>query len=93
MNINSFVSNLFSDDFELIFLANRWFNSTGLMKHIDSLGHTYVLRMKQNIKVFYFDKNKGPMFGKFYKTCLDTNIVLSNTKKFKLQTLNILIIL
>ncbi len=31
----SYVSNLFPDDFELIFLANRWFNSTGLMKHED----------------------------------------------------------
>ena len=64
----SYVSNLFPNDFELIFLADRWFNSTGLMKHIDSLGHTYVLRMKQNIKVFYFDKNEG---HKVWKTLQD----------------------
>ncbi len=55
----SYVSNLFSNDFELIFLADRWFNSTGLMDHIDSLGHTYVLRMKENIKVIHFDKKEN----------------------------------
>ena len=55
----TYVSNLFTEDFELIFLADRWFNSTGLMDHIDSLGHTYVLRMKQNIKVVYLDKKEN----------------------------------
>lgn len=48
----SYVSNLFDEDFDLIFLADRWFNSTELMEHINSLGHTYCLRLKGNIKVF-----------------------------------------
>ena len=52
----SYVSNLFSDKFDLIFLADRWFNSTKLMKHINSLGHTYCLRLKGNIKVTFFDR-------------------------------------
>lgn len=73
----SYISNLFPDDFELIFLANRWFNSTGLMKHIDSLGHTYVLRMKQNIKVFYFDKNEGHKVWK----------ILQNLPRYKYRSI------
>ena len=55
----TYVSKLFDGNFDLIFLADRWFNSLGLMKHIDSLGHTYVLRLKKNIKVLYFDKKEG----------------------------------
>ena len=51
----SYVSNLFDGKFDLIFLADRWFNSPKLMDHINSLGHTYCLRLKSNIKVTYFD--------------------------------------
>ena len=61
----SYVSNLFPKDFDLIFLADRWFNSTSLMKHIDDLGHTYILRLKQNIKVLHFDKKEGHKIWKF----------------------------
>lgn len=53
-----YVSNLFNDDFHLIFLAYRWFNSTDLMEHIDKLGHTFCLRLKGTYKVTYFDKIK-----------------------------------
>lgn len=52
----TYISNIFKDNFDLIFLADRWFNSTGIMEHINSLGHTYVLRLKKNIKVFTYDK-------------------------------------
>lgn len=51
----SYVSNLFDDKFDLIFLADRWFNSPKLMEYIDSLGHTFCLRLKGNTKVCYFD--------------------------------------
>ena len=61
----SYVSNLFPKDFDLIFLADRWFNSTSLMKHIDDLSHTYILRLKQNIKVLHFDKKEGHKIWKF----------------------------
>ena len=54
----SYVSNLFDNSFDLIFLADRWFNSTTLMEHINSLGHTYCIRLKGNIKVFVYDHNK-----------------------------------
>ncbi len=55
----SYVSDLFKNRFELIFLADRWFNSTSLMQHIHSLDHTYVLRMKKNITVYHLDKKEG----------------------------------
>lgn len=47
----SYVSNLFDKSFDLIFLADRWFNSTTLLQHIADLGHTYVVRLKRNLKV------------------------------------------
>ena len=55
----SYVSSLFDKDFNLIFLGDRWFNSTKLMEHIDSLGHTYNLRLKSNINVYHHDKKEN----------------------------------
>lgn len=52
----SYVSSLFDKSFDLIFLADRWFGSTSLMEHIESLGHKYCIRLKKNIKVFVDDK-------------------------------------
>ena len=43
----SYVSSLFDPSFHLIFLADRWFNSTSLLQHIDSLGHIYCIRLKE----------------------------------------------
>ena len=63
----SYVSNLFSfGDFELIFLADRWFNSTSLMSFIDSLGHTFCFRIKRNVKLFIFDKNEKHDIWKWF---------------------------
>lgn len=61
----SYVSNLFSNDFDLIFLADRWFNSSNLLKHINDLGHTYCIRLKKNIKVFVYDKKESHNVWKF----------------------------
>ena len=61
----SYVSSLFDSSYKLIFLADRWFNSTSLMQHIDSLGHTYCIRLKRNIKVFVYDKKEGHKVWKF----------------------------
>lgn len=64
----SYVSNLFSkDDFELIFLADRWFNSTSLMDFIDSLGHTFCFRIKRNVKLFIYDKNEKHQIWKWFE--------------------------
>ena len=43
----SYVSSLFDSSYKLVFLADRWFNSTTLLQHIDSLGHTYCIRLKK----------------------------------------------
>ena len=61
----NYIHHLFSKDFDLIFLADRWFNSTSLMKHIENLGHTYIFRLKNNIKVLHFDKKEGHKVWKF----------------------------
>jgi len=52
----SYVSNLFPKEFELIFLADRWFNSTNLLKHISSLGHTFSIRLKDHFMIYAYDK-------------------------------------
>ena len=55
-----FVDKLFQNiDCKLIFLGDRWFNSVSLMNHIDSLGHTYVFRLKEKYKCFVYDKKEG----------------------------------
>ena len=61
----SYVSSLFDPSYKLIFLADRWFNSTSLMQLIDSLGHTYCIRLKRNIKIFIYDKKEGHKIWKF----------------------------
>lgn len=54
------IHDLFKDtDFDLIFLADRWFNSYALLEHIDSLNHSYVIRLKGNLNVSVFDKKEG----------------------------------
>ena len=55
----SYVSNLFGKDFDLIFLADRWFNSTTLLQHIQSLGHTFCVRLKRNIKALVYNQKEG----------------------------------
>ena len=55
----SYVSSLFDKSFDLIFLADRWFNSSTLMEHINSLGHTFCIRLKSDVKVLAFDKKEG----------------------------------
>ena len=64
----SYVSSLFDDSFNLIFLADRWFGSTKLMEHIDSLNHTFCFRGKGNVKVLVYDKKEG---HKVWKTLSD----------------------
>lgn len=50
----SYVSSLFDDSFDLIFLADRWFDNTELFEHIDSLGHTYCIRIKGSVKTLIY---------------------------------------
>ena len=55
----SYVSSLFGNEYDLIFLADRWFNSTTLLEHIASLGHTFCIRFKRNIKTLIYDEKEG----------------------------------
>ncbi len=65
-NAISAVSDLFKNkNYELIFLADRWFNSTSLLQHIDNLGHTYCIRLKKNIHVFPYDEKEGHLIRKY----------------------------
>ena len=54
----SYVSELFDSSFELIFLADRWFCSIELLKYIQTLGHKYCVRLKGDIKVYFYDKKE-----------------------------------
>ena len=84
----SYVSSLFDKDFNLIFLGDRWFNSTKLMEHINSLGHTYNLRLKSNINVYHHDKKEnhkirkpvGQLPKKKYHSVYYKNIELTDSK-------------
>lgn len=60
--ISSYFNNT---NFKLIFLADRWFNSEKILNTIDSLGHTYNIRIKGNIKIKVFDKKEGHYIYKY----------------------------
>ena len=49
---------LFNNDFSLIFLGDRWFNSIKLMKLIHDSNHFFCFRLKTNIKVSIYDKKE-----------------------------------
>ena len=47
-----YVYNLFiNKDCNLIYLADRWFNNTSILKFIDDIGCTYCIRTKSNISI------------------------------------------
>lgn len=87
-----YVSDLFKDkpNYKLIFLADRWFNSTTLLDFIDSLGHTYVVRASCQPRVLYFNKkehhkiksNIGKLFHYKYKATYYENVEITK-KNFK----------
>lgn len=57
---------LFKDKgFNIIFLADRWFNSKMVLQHIDSIGAIYCFRLKGNIKIANFDQKVGHYIKKY----------------------------
>ena len=46
-----FVHNLFNKKYNLIFLADRWFNDPAIFKYIDSLEDKFCIRTKTNVSV------------------------------------------
>ena len=93
-----YISNLFDNSYDLIFLADRWFISTSLMDFIDSLGHTFCIRVKGNIKVYLDNyekpipiknikprKHSSKMYNNIYITDnkYKTNLVVGKSKEVK----------
>ena len=84
----SYVSSLFDNNYDLIFLADRWFNSTSLMDFIDSLGHTFCIRIKRNIKLLIYDKKEkrdiwkwfDDLFAYQYHASYFNNIPITDSK-------------
>ena len=79
------VSNLFKNtDFELIFLADRWFCSNDLLDFIDKLGHTYCVRIKGNISVYKDGiKTKAKKLKhRKHRTIVHENVLITD-KRFK----------
>ena len=52
-------------NFDIVFLADRWFNSKALLKHIDMLGCKYAIRLKSNLKISVFDKKENHRIHKY----------------------------
>jgi hypothetical protein len=56
---NNFRTYFEKTNYQLIFLENRWFGSSSLLKYIDDLGHTYVVRCKSGSNFYYLDPKEG----------------------------------
>lgn len=82
----TYVSNLFDKDLNLIFLADRWFNSTTLLDHINNLGHTYCVRLKGNIKVKMNGDTKAKSLNEIknykYHSSLFNNVAITKKEYF-----------
>jgi hypothetical protein len=79
----SYISDLFDNKFDLIFLADRWFNYIDVLKHIDSLNHTYCIRYKGSNKVLLFDNRYKYKFWKTLeeiKPCETVSKLIYNTE-------------
>ena len=76
----TYVSSLFPLDYDLIFLADRWFNSTSLLKHIASLGRTYTVRLKGKMRCYVYDKKEK---HSIWKTTGDLNASESHSTFYK----------
>lgn len=83
-----YVSSLFNQPLDLIFLADRWFNSISLLQFIEKLGHTYYIRLKKDIKVLIYDKKEGhnvwkhvgDLFAYKYHSTFIEGILLSSSE-------------
>ena len=61
-----YVYDLFKDkNYKIIFTADRFFNSSSLLKHIEDIGCFYCVRAKTTYKVFIFDKKENHYVWKY----------------------------
>ena len=86
------VSNYFKDtNFNLVFLADRWFNSEAILSTIKELNHTFCIKIKSNLKVRIFDnkenhciyKYTGDLTGKKYMGKYYNDVYLFENSTFK----------
>ena len=86
-----YVFDLFeSRGYKVICLADRWFGSTSLLDFINEAGHTYVIRVRNNHKVLYYNKkeehniwaNAGDLFHYTHKPTYYENIAFTR-KQYK----------
>ena len=60
----SYVHSLFENSgYNLVFLADRWFNFHEIMQHIDSLGDEYCIRTKSNVAIEIDNYDDAPMIA------------------------------
>ena len=81
------VSDLFKNsgsDFNLVFLADRWFGSPKILEFIASLGHTYCVRIKGNTLVYKDNEktNAKKLKHRKYKSVAHENVFITN-KRYK----------
>ena len=86
------VSSYFENtNFNLVFLADRWFNSEKILRTIDELGHIYCIRFKSNLKVLIYDKKEkryvysktGDLTGWKYKGKYYKDVYLYENSAYK----------
>lgn len=64
LGIDSVVSYFEDSGLEIIFLADRWFNSQRILDHIVSLGCSFCIRLKPQINLLVFDADEGHYISK-----------------------------
>ena len=77
------VSKLFKNtDFNLVFLADRWFGSSKILDIINKLGHVYAIRLKGNIIVYVNgDKIKAKKLKhRKYHSVIHENIFITDDR-------------
>lgn len=63
--VNDVYSLFKNKGFDIVFLADRWFNSKALLSHIDNIDCKYAIRLKSNLKISVFDKAEGHRIHKY----------------------------
>ena len=88
------VSKLFKNtDFNLVFLADRWFGSSKILDIINKLGHVYAIRLKGNIIVYVNgDKIKAKKLKhRKYHSVIHENVFITDDR-YKTTIVSLLLI-
>lgn len=84
----SYVYDLFkSKNYNLIFLADRWFNFREIMQHIESLSCTYCIRTKTNVAIEIDNFEYSVILSLFSLSLLFSTVLELLVLNFKLNLL------